>query len=119
MTKWLLRIFSLIGGTAVGYYIFDVVRLQNDANTYLSNCKQVQIGMSLAEAKRIMGDYDYYSRTNRSEIWTLLNDDTVKVYFLSYPAPFAASEQTSIFFDPATQLVTGVACGEATLAVAE
>ncbi len=68
--------------------------------------------MTLREAKEIMGDYEYYERKNRSEIWTYFTNDSVKTYYLTYPAPFAASTGTEIYFNPGTQIVTRVVCGE-------
>ncbi|MBC6606378.1 hypothetical protein H8B13_06085 [Hymenobacter sp. BT188] len=76
------------------------------------NCEKVKVGMTLEAAKKLMGDYNYYERANRSEIWTFYNNEKAKQYFLTYPAPFAASEGTWIHFDPETQLVIGVTCGE-------
>ncbi len=68
--------------------------------------------MTLQDAKKIMGDYDYFNRANRSEVWTFFNNDTTKQYSLTYPSPALASEGTWIHFDPKTQIVTGVTCGE-------
>jgi hypothetical protein len=59
-----------------------------------------------------MGDFDYSNRKNRSEIWTYFTNDSVKTYYLAYPAPFAASTDSEIYFDPVTQIVTRVVCGE-------
>lgn len=68
--------------------------------------------MTLEEAKKIMGDYDYYNRKFRSEIWTYYTKDPQKVYHLTYPTIFGASTGTEIYFDPNTQIVTKVICGE-------
>ena len=115
MRNWAVRILAVIGLLCVLKWGFDAVQLQTDADAYLSNCEKVHLGMSLEEAKKIMGDYEYYKRANRSEIWTFLNSDTTKVYYLNYPTPFMASEQTAIYFDPVTQIVVGVTCGESRL----
>ena len=112
ITTWLIRVLAFIGAFTLGKILFDFLHYQKDAKQYLSNCSKVQPGMTLAEAKKIMGDYDYYERENRSEIWTFLNNDTTKTYFLNYPTVALASEQTAILFDPVTQIVTGVACGD-------
>ena len=68
--------------------------------------------MTLQEAKEVMGDYAYYERKNRSEIWTYYNNNKEKTYHLTYPTRFGASTGTDIYFDPDTQIVTEVVCGE-------
>jgi hypothetical protein len=92
--------------------VFDLWEKQSDASQYLKNCEKVKVGMSLKEAKQIMGDFNYQERKNRSEIWTYFNNDTAKTYHLSYPTVLAASTGTEIYFDPKNQLVTNVICGE-------
>lgn len=111
MKVWAIRVLALIGAWSVGKFAFDSVRYYSDAKVYSANCEKVKPGMTVAEAKKVMGDYHYYTRANRSEIWTFLNDDTTKTYYLQYPTPFMASDGTQIHFDPITQLVTGVTCG--------
>lgn len=92
--------------------IYEWVKYERDAHTYLQNCKDVPVGISIQEAKEIMGDRIYYKRQNRSEIW-LSNPykkrDNPK-YYLIYPTGFGASQSIRIYFDPTSQLVTKVVC---------
>ncbi|GAB2456021.1 hypothetical protein GCM10011375_04030 [Hymenobacter qilianensis] len=112
MKRYLTLLLAAIGAFTILKFFYDTYRLQKDATGYLASCEKVKVGMTLEEAKKIMGDYNYYERANRSEIWTFYNNEKTKQYFLTYPAPFAASEGTWIHFDPETQLVIGVTCGE-------
>jgi hypothetical protein len=110
--KKLLYIFAVIGIIATIWVIYDFLKAQNDASKYLSRCDNVRVGMTLEEAKKVMGDYEYYRRRNRSEIWTSFNNSEEKTYYLTYPVVLLASTGTEIYFDPDTQLVTKVVCGE-------
>ncbi|MEJ8801369.1 hypothetical protein [Pontibacter sp. H249] len=112
MKKKLLYIFAFIGFIATVKTIYDFLKEQNDASQYLSMCGSVKVGMTLEEAKKVMGDYEYYRMRNRSEIWTSFNNSKEKTYYLTYPSVFLASTGTEIYFDPETQLVTKVVCGE-------
>ncbi|MCP2045055.1 hypothetical protein [Pontibacter sp. HSC-36F09] len=112
MKKKLIYIFAFIGLIATVKVIYDFIKEQSEASQYLSVCENVKVGMTLEEAKKVMGDYEYYRRRNRSEIWTSFNNSTEKTYYLTYPAVFLASTGTEIYFDPDTQLVTKVVCGE-------
>ena len=107
-----LYVFATIGLFSSIKLVYDLWKRQSDASQYLKNCEKVKLGMTLKEAKEIMGDYEYYKRKNKSQIWTYFNQDTVKIYYLTYPTVFAASTGTEIYFDPETQLVTSVVCGE-------
>ncbi|MFT2011507.1 hypothetical protein ACMA1I_22745 [Pontibacter sp. 13R65] len=92
--------------------IYDFLKAHNDASQYLSLCKNVEVGMTLEEAKKVMGDYESYRRRNRSEIWTSFNNSEEKTYYLTYPVVLFASTGTEIYFDLDTQVVTKVICGE-------
>ena len=118
MKNLVINMLALIGFISVGKIAFDVVRREKDAKQYLANCENIRLGMTLDEAKKVMGDYDYYLRANRSEIWTYpisgSNDVLLRKsgYYLTYPVVFGASSGTEIHFDPITQKVIGVVCDE-------
>ena len=112
MKKKLLYAFALVGLISVCKFIYDLVKYESDAVEYLHNCEEVKIGMTLKEAKKIMGDLQHWKIKNKSTIWTYINDRPEKTYYLTYPAVFAASTGTEIYFDPDTQIVTKVICGE-------
>ena len=118
MKNLMINTLALIGFVSTGKIAFDVVKRQKDAKQYLANCEHVRPGMALDEAKKVMGDYDYYLRVNRSEIWTYpvpCSNDVLPEkfgYYLTYPVVFSASSGTEIHFDPITQKVIGVVCDE-------
>lgn len=112
MKRILIYCLATIGLISVLKFGYDLIKYQNDASEYLKKCREVKIGITLQEAKKIMGDYAYYERKNRSEIWTYFSNDHVKTYYLTYPAPFTASTGIEIYFDPTTQIVTNIVCGE-------
>lgn len=112
MRKILIYVFAIIGLISTLKFCYDLFNYQSDAAEFLNKCHEVKIGMTLQEAKKLMGDYSYYERKNRSEIWTCFDGDSVKVYYLTYPASFSASTGTEIYFNPSNQVVTKVICGE-------
>ena len=112
MKKLIIYSLAIIGAFSIGKVLYDITKRQMDASDYLKKCEEVKVGMTLEQAKKIMGDYDYTNRKFRSEIWTFFNNDSLKVYYLTYPTIFAASTGTEIYFDPNTQLVTKIVCGE-------
>ena len=67
MKNLVINMLALIGFISIGKIAFDVVKRQYDAKQYLANCENVLTGMTLDEAKKVMGDYDYHLRANRSE----------------------------------------------------
>lgn len=112
MKRAILYIFAAIGLFSVLKLIYGIWKHESIGSQYLKNCEKVEVGMTVEEARKIMGDKIQQSRENRSEIWTYHNDSKGHVYFLSYPTVYLASSGTSIHFDPNTQLVTGVVCGD-------
>jgi hypothetical protein len=106
-----ILIFALIGILSTIIYAYQFFKSQNDAKDYQKNCVLVKIGMPVSEAKKIMGDYDWFKKTTRSEIW--IEDskvDSLRQFYLSYPATFGGSDWPMIYFDPNTMLVTKIRC---------
>ena len=91
--------------------IINFYRENKEAKVYAKNCANIKAGITLEEAKRIMGDINQNKRI-RSEIWTHFTKDSIKEYYLTYPAVFGSSSSPDIYFDPKTQIVTRVVCGE-------
>ena len=116
MKNLVINMLASIGLVSIGKIAFDVVRQEKDAKQYLANCENVRPGMTLDEAKKVMGDYDYHLRANRSEIWAYPISGSNDVlprktgYYLTYPVVFGASSGTEIHFDPITQKVINVGC---------
>ena len=82
--------------------------------SYYNNCEKVKVGMTLKEAREIIGDlkYQYWSADEISgEIIITEMDNNLK-YTLEYPYFLGGSENIQIEFDPNTLIVTNVFCGE-------
>lgn len=109
--KIIIYTFAFIGFLSILLNTIDIVKKNKKANEYQKNCEQIQPGMKVSEARFLMNDTDDQSYGSR--IWTRFNTDLSKEYSLVYPGKFPFSEiQTTIYFDPVTQLVTKVYCGE-------
>jgi len=81
---------------------------------YWRNCEKVEIGMSLDNARKIIGDakYQYWTQDHISgEIIISSYEDELK-YTLEYPMVFAGSDNMRLEFDPITLSITDVFCGE-------
>src|SRR5688500_3418494 len=52
---------AIIGILSIFNLIFNLWKKQLDASEYLKNCEKVSTGMTLKEAKEIMGDDEYSS----------------------------------------------------------
>jgi hypothetical protein len=111
--KYLLWFFALIGTVASVGLMYDFFRRQSEAKLYARNCLDIQTGMSVSEAKKIMGDYDRFKKSSYSEIWIEhVEQDSIRQYYLSYPTVFGGSASPMIYFDPVTMKITKVICGE-------
>lgn len=82
---------------------------------YWENCKKVKPGMTLAEARKIIGDVDfqYWTQDDKSgEIIIRKASNGNVTYTLEYDMVFAGSDNPKIYFDPNTLIVTEVFSGE-------
>ena len=105
-----LWVFAIIGMINTILFFVNQYNSSKEAKEYAQNCEKVKVGMSVEEAKKIMGDYDYYEKTTRSEIWPEdLRLESPRKFYLNYPA---SSTPHRIYFDPNTMIVTKVFCGE-------
>ena len=111
--KFILWFFAFIGVLSSIGSVYDFFRRQSVATAYGENCLNIRTGMSLLEAKKIMGDDRWFEKSSRSEVWIEnIEMDSMRRYYLSYPAVVAASEWPMIYFDPVTMKVTKVVCSK-------
>lgn len=110
MNNILLYPLAAIGAFSIVYTVADVVQHQQAAKQYLTNCSNVQVGMTLVEAQEVMGCDG--SPIYRGEIQTNLYSGLTPAYFVTYPTSIISSKSISIEFDPLTQRVTSVNCCE-------
>ena len=110
LKKISLIVFASIGIIYLVLATYNFLTSQKEAKIYRKNCDLIKVGMSVQDAKRIMGDYD---RITRSEIWIEhQNIDSLRSFYLSYPTFFIGSTWPMVYFNPNTMLVTKVICGE-------
>lgn len=81
--------------------IFIALKVQKDrrAQRYLVNCKRVEPGMTFRQAEKIMGDDEG-------------SDHTTARGELQYITPSFARTGTTIYFNPETEIVTEIICGD-------
>jgi len=114
MKKNLLYFFAIIGILSVIIKITGVYRTEKLTRQYWENCEKVEIGMTLEQAREIIGDlkYQYWTQDRKSaEIIVSEYKGEVK-YTLEYDMVFAGSDNMRLYFDPITLLVTDKFCGE-------
>lgn len=110
--KIVIYCFVPIGITTLILLFYNLLIENIEAKKYSKNCIKVKIGMTLEEAKSIMGDLSEFNVKTRSEICTHFNDEKIKKYYLNYPTVIGASSGIEIYFNPTTQIVTEIFCGE-------
>ena len=107
---FVLKILALIGVIFLLVITFRFVRRKHEVSTYDSNCHHVKVGMTVDEAKEIMGDNRPWEKQTSSRIHIYRHDDPTLRYCLSYPGWIGSSDWTQIYFDPTTMLVTKIHC---------
>ena len=115
MKQKLIITFALIGILLLSIEAFGFFRHELITSQYWENCKKVKPGMTLNQARTIIGDADYESHTQddiSGEIIALQKSDGTVDYILEYDMVFAGSDNPKIYFDPNTLLVTKVFPGE-------
>lgn len=114
MKKLLLYLFAIVGIVCLSIKIISFYRTEKLINKYYRNCEKVEIGMTLEQAREIIGDlkYQYWTQDEKSgEI--MVSDSNGQInYTVEYPMVFAGSENMRIYFDPNTLRVTDKFCGE-------
>lgn len=114
MKKKLLYFFAFIGVVSLVAKIVGFYQSENITSQYWKNCEKVKIGMTLIEARQVIGDLKYQYWTQDSKSVEILVQQSKKgiEYTLEYDMVFAGSDNMRIHFDPNTLQVTKVFCGE-------
>lgn len=115
MKKFFLYLFALIGVLSIVLSGYRAYKFEKVARTYLKRCQLVEEGMTLNQAREIIGDLKFEGWTQDKLsgeiiIWDSGGDDVR--YALVYPMVFAGSDNMRVFFDPNTLVVTSVFCDE-------
>jgi hypothetical protein len=108
------NIFAFLGVIFLTYGIYNFVQREKLTEKYWANIKKVKIGMSLNEAREIVGDlkYQYWTQDCESAEIIVQNIDGKVVYTLEYAMVFAGSDNPRIYFDPNTLIVNKINIGE-------
>jgi hypothetical protein len=106
--------FAFLGVILLTYGIYNFVQRERLTEKYWKNIKKVKIGMTLNEARQIVGDleYQYWTQDDKSAEIIIQNIDGKPVYTLEYNMVFGGSDNPRIYFDPITLIVTKINLGE-------
>ncbi len=105
----LLFFFALIGVVASLFAIREFYSESKYSKLYINNCQKVKVGMTLEEAKVIMGGKNYNKNKKSYTYWTSFEKGKSKNFTIDYPTS-GSSYHTMIHYDPKTGLVTEVEC---------
>lgn len=114
MKKKLLYFFAFIGVISLVSNIIEFYQSEATTRQYWKNCEKVKVGMTLNEARQIVGDlkYQYWTQDSKSAEILVRQSENGAEYSLEYDMVFAGSDNMRLFFDPYTLRVTNVFCGE-------
>lgn len=99
MKKITLYFLSLIGVISILISLKIIYTHENEARKYLIKCSQVEVGMTLEEAKKIMGEANTFYSKNKSKISYFKNGKNIK-YYLHYTVVFFSSYRNIYLFQP-------------------
>lgn len=114
MDKKLLYIFALIGVVSIVSRMVSLYFSEKRTRQYWSNCEMVKVGMTLNEARQVIGDikYQYWTQDEKSGEILVSQGKEGPEYTLEYDMVIAGSDNMRLYFDPITLRVTKVFCGE-------
>lgn len=108
--KVFLYAFAFIGIFSTLLFFIDYSKHNKASKRFTINCAEIKEGMSLKQAKLIMGDDN--ANKYGSEIWLISGNGSAPEFYLSYPAKPGGSYGPQIYFDPKTLIVNKVICGK-------
>ncbi|MBD1395671.1 hypothetical protein H9Q13_00705 [Pontibacter sp. JH31] len=104
-----LFFFAIVGVVASVFVIKEFYYDSEYSELYVKNCENVKPGMTLEEAKIVMGGKNYSANKRTYKYWTSFEKGIPKQFSIYYPTS-GASFHTAIHFDPNTGIVTEVEC---------
>ncbi len=109
-TGILLPFFFAFIGVLATFYVCREFYLDAEYSTrYIKNCQRVQVGMTLEEAKVVMGGRNYRDKEKSFSFDTSFGKGIPTRFTLNYPTS-GDSYHALIHYDPVTGLVTEVEC---------
>ncbi len=109
------NILASLGILLLIFEAYNFIQKERINEKYWRNISKVKVGMTLEEARKIIGDYKYESWTqdNKSGEIIVSRDTNGKLtYAVEYDMVFGGSDNPKIFFDPNTLIVTEILNGE-------
>ncbi len=115
MKNLFIKIFAIIGILLFSLKVFTFFEKELIARKYFENCKKVKVGMSLSQAREIVGDIDYQYWTKSYKSGSIIVNpeaEEKRKFSLEYQEVFAGSDHPQLYFDPKTLKITEVFTGE-------
>ena len=114
MKQLVKNIFAFLGFIFLIYGIYNFVKRERLTKSYWENIKKVKVGMTLNEAREVIGDlkYQYWTQDDKSAEIIVQIIDGKPIYTLEYDMVFGGSENPRIYFDPNTLKATKIINGE-------
>lgn len=115
MKNKILNFFAIIGMALIILKIVGFFQHEATTRKYWANCRNVKVGMTLGQAREIIGDKEYQHWTKSYKSGSIVVNpqyDESRRFYLEYEMIFAGSDTPKIYFDPTTLLVTEVFLGE-------
>ncbi|KAA5547877.1 hypothetical protein [Adhaeribacter rhizoryzae] len=110
----LLYVLAFIGMISMISKVIGFYQTEKLTRQYWDNCGKVKVGMTLKDARQIIGDlkYQYWSQDQESAEIIVKQGQNGVEYTLEYNMIFAGSDNMKLYFDPITLRVTKIFCGE-------
>jgi hypothetical protein len=114
MKRILLYILAIIGVISLVSKVIGFYQNEKLTRQYWDNCDKVKVGMTLNEARQIIGDlkYQYWVQDEESAEIIVQQGKNGVEFTLEYSMIFAGSDNMRLYFDPITLRVTKIFCGE-------
>lgn len=109
------NILAFLGILLLIFEAYGYIQNERITGKYWQNIEKVKVGMTLEEARKIIGDskYESWTQDNKSGEIIVSKDTNGKIsYAIEYDMVFGASDNPKIYFDPNTLIVTEISKGE-------
>ena len=109
------NILAFSGVLLLIFEVYNIIENERITKKYWENISKVKVGMTLEEARKIIGDskYESWTQDNKSGEIIVSKDTNGKLtYAVEYDMVFGGSDNPKLFFDPNTLIVTEILKGE-------
>jgi len=112
---YFLAFLGLVFITLIIFRLYNFYKLEKLAEMYSDNCQKVEVGMTLTQARDIIGglkSHQFWASNKYLGEIKVSTENKKVVYYVEYPATFAASDNIQLYFNPNTLIITEIFCGE-------